>query len=329
MKFDITTIGGITEDIMFYVDDMKILKNSSKFGSKTLLAFETGDKIISDRQVVYTGGGGGANSAVSFTRLGLKTALIAALGADQTAVASLRRMAQDKINTSFVQQFKNNWSGLSLVVTGKNKDDHVIFSHRAANEKLQIKAENYKKLETDWFYLASLSGQSWKRNLKEIFILAFKNHSLVAWNPGVAQIKEGVKFLKPYFKKTDVLIVNREEAIDLCLSANKKLNQIKDLLTALIGFGPRIVAITDGAKGAWVISQGQIYFEPALKVKPVNSTGAGDAFGSSLIGGLILYKHNIAKALKLALIRSSYVVTKIGAQEGLLKINAINSKYKI
>lgn len=329
MQFNVISVGGITEDIMFYVDDMKILNNPSKFGSKTLLAFEDGDKIISDKQVVYTGGGGGANTAVSFARLGLKTGLIAALGTDQTAISSLRRMAQDKINTSLIQRFKNSWSGLSLVVTGKNKDDHVIFKHNAANEKLQINNKSYKNLETGWFYLASLSGQSWKRNLKEIFTLANSKNSLIAWNPGAAQINEGIKFLKPYFKKTDVLIVNREEAISLCLSGNKKLNQIKDLLLFLVSLGPRIVAVTDGAKGAWVINKGQVYFEPAVHVKVINSTGAGDAFGSSLVGGLILYKNNIAKALKLALIRSSHVVAKIGAQEGLLTIAQVKAKFKI
>ena len=329
MKFDVITIGGITEDIMFYVEDMKVLKNPNKFGSKTLLAFEDGNKIISDQQVVYTGGGGGANTAISFARLGLKTGLIAALGQDQTAVSSLNKLSKEKINTSFIKQFKGSWSGLSLVVTGKNQDEHIIFSHRAANEKLKIKAGDYKNLKTVWFYLASLSGPFWKGNLKDIFNLAAKKNSLLAWNPGAAQIHEGVEFLKPYFKKTDVLIVNREEAISLCLSKSRKLNQIKDLLAALADFGPNIIAITNGAEGAWVLDKGQIYFESGLPVKVVNSTGAGDAFGSSLIGGLILYKNDIAKALKLALIRSSIVVTEIGAQEGLLKIAEIKSKYKI
>ena len=194
--------------------------------------------------------------------------------------------------------------------------------------------------------MASLSGPFWKSNLKEIFALAAEKNSLLAWNPGTAQIREGVEFLKPYFKKTDVLIVNREEAISLCLSKGKKLNQIKNLLVTLTDFGPSIVAISNGDKGAWVINKsstflqgikpckkvldkGQIYFEPGLPVKVVNSTGAGDAFGSSLIGGLILYKNNIVQALKLALIRSSMVVTKVGAQEALLKIVEVNSKYKI
>jgi len=33
MRYNIVAIGGITEDIMFYVEDMKVLKNPNKFGS--------------------------------------------------------------------------------------------------------------------------------------------------------------------------------------------------------------------------------------------------------------------------------------------------------
>ncbi|KKT83646.1 MAG: Carbohydrate kinase PfkB, partial [candidate division WWE3 bacterium GW2011_GWC2_44_9] len=45
-----------------------------------LLAFEYGAKIMADK-IYYTFGGGGANSAVSFANLGLKTAMVAKVGA--------------------------------------------------------------------------------------------------------------------------------------------------------------------------------------------------------------------------------------------------------
>jgi len=62
---------------------------------------------------------------------------------------------------------------------------------------------------------------------------------------------------------------------------------------------------------------GSIYFRPALKRKGINTTGAGDAFGSSFVAGLIKY-NDIEQALKLGILNSNSVIMKIGAQEGLL-----------
>jgi len=56
-----------------------------------------------------------------------------------------------------------------------------------------------------------------------------------------------------------------------------------------------------------------------LDRKVVNATGAGDAFGSGFISGLILYKGNIKKSLQLGMLNSNSVVTSMGAKHGLLK----------
>lgn len=330
MKYDVITIGGITEDIMFYLDRPLVLKHCRSENGKTMMAFEAGEKITSDREVFYTGGGGGANAAVSFARLGLKTALVAALGTDQTAKLSLERLKKEKINISLIQSHKNSWSGLSLVVTGKDKKEHIIFSHRAANEKLNVSLiKPLSKASASWVYLASLTGALADKNIKTVFNWKNKLGCKIAWNPGANQLKQGFKFLKPFLMSTDALIVNYQEALKLTgESKAKKPDNTKDLLYHLVMLGPKIVAITCGKDGAWVKEGNKIYFEPALKVKVLNTTGAGDAFGSSLIGGLILYQNDITASLKLALIRSSRVVAKIGAQQGLLSIKEVKNEYK-
>ena len=192
MKYDIITVGGITEDIMFYTDDMQVIKNKQRFGSKTLFAFEVGDKIISDKKVVYTGGGG-ANSAISLARLGLKTGIIAAVGDDTASTELTARLKKEKVNLHCVQQIKKSWSGLSLVITGGSKSEHVIFTHRAANEKLNLSLNECLALNSKWFYLTSLSGPNWQHNLDVIFKTALNNKIKVAWNPGSTQLKSGYK----------------------------------------------------------------------------------------------------------------------------------------
>jgi len=85
-------------------------------------------------------------------------------------------------------------------------------------------------------------------------------------------------------------------------------------------FGPRIAVITNGRHGADVISGNKTYHQPIVKEKKrVDTTGVGDAFGSSFVAGLELYHNDIKRALLLAAKNSAAEVSQQGAQKGLLK----------
>ena len=321
MRYNIVAIGGITEDIMFYTGEMRVLKSRGK----TLFAFESGDKIISDHKVLYTAGGGGANAAVGLARLGLATALVGCLGDDTTAQKLLRRFKKEGVALGGVQRIKNYWSGLSMVVTGGFKNDHIIFTHRAANEKLRLSAAGLARFKTDWFYLTSLSGPGWQTNLAAVFKAAAAKKIKLAWNPGNSQLSAGLKFLRKYLKQTEVLILNISEARELVGDPG----DVKTLMAKIEKLGPKIISISAGGVGAYIYSAGRLDFVKPVKVTAVNTTGAGDAFGSSLVGGLILFNGDLARSLKLAIVRSAEVVKQTGAQEGLLTLSQLKSKYQI
>ena len=63
---------------------------------------------------------------------------------------------------------------------------------------------------------------------------------------------------------------------------------IVSYLRALTQLGPKYVAVTDGARGAFVGSHNEIIFSLALKSKIVGTAGAGDAFGATLTAYLAL-----------------------------------------
>jgi sugar/nucleoside kinase (ribokinase family) len=99
------------------------------------------------------------------------------------------------------------------------------------------------------------------------------------------------------------------------------LNEEKNLLTILKNEGPKIVVVTNGKEGAHVYDGEKFYFHGILKDKKiVDSTGVGDAFGSSFVAGLELYKGDINKAIMLGLKNAHGVVNQAGAQNGLIQI---------
>jgi sugar/nucleoside kinase (ribokinase family) len=53
-------------------------------------------------------------------------------------------------------------------------------------------------------------------------------------------------------------------------------------------------------------------------VKPISTTGAGDAFGSGVLAGLIK-KNDIQYGLKLGIINAESVIRHLGAKDGILR----------
>ena len=92
-----------------------------------------------------------------------------------------------------------------------------------------------------------------------------------------------------------------------------------DLLARLHRLGPRLVVVTDGPDGAYAYDGSQRYRVPAYPdpAPPTESTGAGDAFSSTLLAALVK-GHTFAEALAWAPINAMRVVQEVGAQTGLL-----------
>ncbi len=325
-KFDVITFGGATQDIMYCTSDAKLIKHGKNL--EEFLAFKYGSKISSE-DVSLTFGGGGMNTAVSFSLMGLKTSSIIGLGDDWFASSIVKELKKNNINTNNLQIFTGVHSGFSFIVNYGNYHEHVLFTHRGANSFLGIMPQDLRGIDAKWFYIASLSGKDSlvEKNIKTILTYAKKKKIKIAWNPGVLQLEKGSKYFKKYLKQIEFFNINFEEARALCGSDSKKVNEIEILLETIYSWGPKIVSITCGHKGAYVYDGKEVTHEKILKVKSINTTGAGDAFGSSFVSGLIL-NYDIKKSLRLAMIRSCTVITKVGAQVGLLNGNQLK-KFKI
>lgn len=310
----IVTVGGMTEDVFCRIDDTRLVNNPSRSGTKKLLAFEYGGKVgISELRVCC--GGGAANAAVSFARLGFMTSIVGDVGADDRGRRIVANLRKNGVADSLITVHQKLQSGVSYILVTPNRE-HVVFTYRGANGISVLSAAEAAALRSaDWTYLTSLSGD-WKKVVRPLFAAAAN----VAWNPGREQIAAGMKVLAPFLKKTTVLIVNRAEATQLLASGAKQTGKtdMRSLLRRLREAGPLAVVITDGEKGAEAYDGYEFFKQPAIRVaKIANTTGVGDAFGSSFIAGLELYDNDIARALALAADNAARVVGGHGAQDGL------------
>jgi len=252
MKYDIITIGGATEDITFYTHEGVLIDNKKDILRQKLLAFEYGAKIKVDR-AHSSFGGGAANTAVSFSRMGFKVASLVAVGRDERGKRIINNFKRQGVDTRLVQKVKNIETGFSFLLVGPN-NEHIVFSNRAANIQLSITNYQLRIIKnTKWIYITSLSGK-WEEVLKKIFSA---KRAGVAWNPGHVQLAGGLKKIGRYLKKTIVLFLNKDEAIELVMSdpkfknkGSKYLDKVKNLLIALESKGPKIIVVTNGKHGA-------------------------------------------------------------------------------
>jgi ribokinase len=249
---------------------------------------------------------------VAFARLGLKSGYVTNVGGDQQG-------------RDMIEALHNNGVDTRLIRTnpGKKSNYHYVLWY-GDERTILIKHENYdyhwphlRPAEVPrWIYFSSISEHALEYHDQLAEWLHSQPNVKLAFQPGTFQMEAGTERLRAVYQRTEVLILNREEAVKVGGGNHEDIN---DLFSKLHALGPRTVVITDGPAGAYA-SDGQNRFKMPLypdPKAPYDRTGAGDAFASTFVAGLAKGM-TLEEALRWAPINSMSVVQKVGAQAGLL-----------
>lgn len=318
--FEVVTIGSALKDIMFYSSQIVATKNKKE---DDFLSLPFGAKVPVE-EVFVNYGGGAMNVVVGLNNFGIKASPMICLGKDAVGQEIFSHLKDQKIDTSLITVEKNKKTGFSIILTSEKDKEHSIFTYRGASADLSVGF--LRDFRTDWFYVSSLANENWVFEFEKI-VRQTKRGVKIAWNPGENQLKDYKKIVV-FLKNIEILILNKNEAKEFVKnifprSSADNLHDVKFLLSKIHELGCQKVVITQGAKGAVAIDEYDDYFYvPAISnsEKIVDTVGAGDAFASGLLAAYIRFK-DFEKALKIAIRNSTFVLYRIGAQNGLLKIN--------
>lgn len=274
------------------------------------LSFELGAKLPYDEVEIIQAVECSPNAAVSMSRLGLKASLMSWLGDDGPGKDMIVYLKAQGVDTDEL-----------VVEKGKKANYHYVLRYGADRTKFQ-RFEDYSyewkdpQKQPDWLYLGVLGEKTWPLHKAMLRYLEDNPDVKLAFQPGMYHLMWGAEKMKDFYKRSEVVIMNREEAVTV---SGGNHDDVDDLIDKLHGLGPKVVVVTDGPEGAYA-SDGQnrlkmpLYPDPA---PPLDRTGAGDAFASTFVAALA-QGHDLETALKWAPINSMAVCQKVGAQAGLV-----------
>ncbi|MFZ1249291.1 MAG: carbohydrate kinase family protein [Candidatus Saccharimonadales bacterium] len=309
-QIDILCVGDVVTDVFIKLLDDKAEVHKDR--GQDWLCIPFGTKLPFDHTEILHAVGNAANAAVSCARLGLKVAFETNVGGDQEAREIIHQLSREKVDHRFVHINPKKLSNMHYVLWYK-EERTILIKH----EEYEYNWPHFRPAEIPrWVYFSSISENALDYS-DEISTWLEKHPEVkLAFQPGTFQMEAGVERLKRLYARTEVIILNREEAVDV---TGGSYDNVHDLLDRLHSYGCKIAVVTDGPSGAYA-SDGQnrykmpLYPDPA---PPYERTGAGDAYASTLVAALA-QGHNLESALQWAPINSMSVVQKTGAQTGLL-----------
>jgi ribokinase len=317
--FDIVSIGGAVQDLFFISPNFEVRDDK--------LTFTWGEKFVVDDLFVDVGGGA-CNSAVGFSRLGLKTALWARVADDPAGDFVLRRLREEKIAPDLVELVEGGRTSLSVIFVDETGERSIIM-YRNGNDELDPEKINLEKVfDTRWLFVAELTGKPTPL-VEQISEEAQKKNVKLAFVPGLEQLEQGIKPLREILPRTEVLIFNDYEAGKLLGCGEKSRyseEEIKEMLKELCGLGAKIAVITKDVDGVQCYDGGMFYSHTAPAVEEiVDTTGAGDAFAAGFVAALVKGQA-IDEALELGTRNAGSVIQKFGAQTRLLKMSNLKTQ---
>ncbi len=313
-EYDFVAIGDTVTDAFIRLREAEVHCRIDHTACEICMRF--GDKIPYESVTVIPGVGNSANAAVSAAQLGLKTAFVSNVGDDEYGREILKTLGEEGLDTRFIKVNADRKTNYHYVLW--YQDDRTIL----------IKHEDFDYQLPDignpkWVYLSSAGENSVEFHTAIAAYLKSHPEIKLAFQPGTFQMKFGVEKIADIYRRSDVFFCNCEEARKILQTTE---DDPKKLLQMMHALGPKIVAITDGPKGAYASDGENAWFMPPYPdpKPPLSRTGAGDAFSSTFTVALALGK-SVPEALRLAPINSMSVVQHIGARAGLLTMADIES----
>ena len=266
--FDLVVIGDCNPDVVVRGDDL-----APAFGQQ--------EKLVASMSLVV--GGSASITAVAAARLGLRVALVAAIGDDAAGSFMLAELKAAGVNTEAVPVRPGSPTGMTVALS--QGDDRAILTAEgvmatltAADVPAGLLARARHVHVSSYFLLERSLGPGLAALLAAARAAGAATSLDTNWDPAE---NWGGEFLPDVLAQADLLLPNEAEALRLAGSADLEAAVAK--LTEAGG----AIAVKLGSRGALYADGARRYLATPPPLTPIDTTGAGDCFNAGLLAGLL------------------------------------------
>jgi ribokinase len=267
------------------------------------------DKALFVDNHIEQPGGKGANQAIAAARAGAEVRFFGALGDGGHGRQMYKNLAQNGVDISGIE-FLDMPSGLATIFVDEEDGTHRIVVSQGANLMAKQETVPDKFLNTSNILL--VQGELPMSETEALIVRAKK--------AGVTTVMNFAPAIQPLSKTLlehlDVIVLNEYEAESLGQQYDLQVDDKEALAKELNDLFDMTTIITLGPEGSVTCHEGKKITTPALKIKPVDTVGAGDAFTGYMCAALNRGEE-MEQAVYEAGIAGSLTCTKIGAQTAL------------
>jgi ribokinase len=295
MHFDAIGFGALNVDKLFKVNKIASVEEES---------------FVIDFKMAC--GGSAANTIVGLARLGCKVGLVGKTASDSEGRMMLENLRRERVDTSGVTIVKRGRSGTAMGFVDE-RGERALYVDSGVNDT--IKLEEIDKgyvFRSRYLHLTSFVGERSFQTQKKLVEILPRNVRL-SFDPGELYANKGVA-LEPIMKKTFVLMPNLKE-LELLTGTTDYRRGAKTLLKK----GVKIIAAKLGSIGCYLTDGMESHLIEPFKVKATDTTGAGDAFCTGFLYGLVSGK-SLYECGRIGNFVASRCIMKMGARDGLPKL---------
>ncbi len=306
MKLDLVTIGDPTLDTFLKIHDAHLALQVQP--EKTQLCIDYADKIPVD-DFHRMAGGNCVNAAVAVARLGLHAAVYGVTGADPEGRSIHAELERENIDTSLMALDRRHSTNASTALVFRGERTLFVWHQPRTYHLPELPP-------TAWIYATSVGPLGAAVNRLHAALCCHLDHhpTRLAFSPGTHQLRMGARALAPLLRLSELLLLNRHEALELTgVDGHPKAQ-----LEALRRLGATTVVMTDGTHGSYAFDGSRFLKTGILPMPVVDRTGAGDGYGATLVAALQLGRP-LPVAMAWGTVQAAYVVGVYGATPGLLR----------
>lgn len=256
-------------------------------------------------------GGKGANAAAAIKRLGGNAFILGCVGQDELGQFEIRALQAEGVDTSGITVIPGNPTAVAFVMVDDEGENTILvmseINYLLSGTMLDL------ALSSRWTSLdAMLVNFEISESAVSRAVHAGREHQI----PVVVDAGPIRDYSPQSWRNATVLSPNRSEAGALLgypvLNERDARRAARDLLAA----GPQAIVLKLGAQGTLLRTQTDEVLVPAIPVKPVDTTGAGDAFTAGLTLALA-EGMPLPEAARFANAAGAAAVTRFGTLEAM------------